>query len=149
MDNISEGIIEGRLGILGRSDLSPLPFFGGGATRESESFGDLGGSMKLRHPASIFFMKPLLLIVLLLTTNIRAQDGSFSGTVFDLDSGRVQVINGSVDCPQPKDTLLQTMRRINAELAESNARLSAEIAASNQLYELRRQTRILQEIADK
>jgi hypothetical protein len=92
-------------------------------------------------------MKKLLLLVLL--SSAQAQDGSFNGTVFDLDSGRVQVINGSVDCPQPKDTLLQTMRRINAELKESNARLSAEIAASNQLYELRRQTRLLQEIADK
>jgi 2-methylcitrate dehydratase PrpD len=93
-------------------------------------------------------MKKLLLL-LTLATNIQAQDGSFSGTVFDLDSGRIQVINGSVDSPQPKDTLLQTMRRINAELKESNARLSAEIAASHQLEELRRQTRLLQEIADK
>jgi FtsZ-binding cell division protein ZapB len=41
------------------------------------------------------------------------------------------------------------MRRINAELKESNDRLSAEIAASHQLEELRRQTRLLQEIADK
>jgi 2-methylcitrate dehydratase PrpD len=93
-------------------------------------------------------MKKLLLL-LTLATNIQAQDGSFSGTVFDLDSGRIQVINGSVDSPQPKDTLLQTMRRINAELKESNDRLSAEIAASHQLEELRRQTRLLQEIADK
>jgi hypothetical protein len=92
-----------------------------------------------------YLMKKLLLLVLLSS----AQAQQFNGTVFDLDSGRVQVINGSVDCPQPRDTLLQTMRRINAELAESNARLSAEIAASNQLYELRRQTRLLQEIADK
>ena len=94
-------------------------------------------------------MKPLLLIVLLLTTNIRAQDGSFSGTVYDLDSGRIQIISGSVTALAPKETTLQTLRRINAELAESNARISAEIAASNQLEELRRQTRILQEIADK
>jgi 2-methylcitrate dehydratase PrpD len=93
-------------------------------------------------------MKKLLLL-LTLATNIQAQDGSFSGTVFDLDSGRIQVINGSVDSPQPKDTLLQTMRRINAELKESNDRLSAEIAASHQLEELRRQTRLLQQIADK
>jgi FtsZ-binding cell division protein ZapB len=93
-------------------------------------------------------MKKLLLL-LTLATNIQAQDGSFSGTVFDLDSGRVQAINGSIESPQPKDTLLQTMRRINAELKESNDRLSAEIAASHQLEELRRQTRLLQEIADK
>jgi hypothetical protein len=95
-------------------------------------------------------MKPLLLIALLLTTNIRAQDGSFSGTVYDLDSGRIQVISGSVDCPKPKEsTYLATLRRINAELAESNARMSAEIAANNQLYELREQTRLLRKIANQ
>ena len=90
-------------------------------------------------------MKKLLLLVLL--SNAQAQQ--FNGTVFDLETGRIQVINGSVDSPQPRETLLQTMRRINAELEESNARLSAEIAANNQLEELRRQTRLLQEIADK
>lgn len=94
-------------------------------------------------------MKPLLLIVLLLTTNIRAQDGSFSGTVYDLDSGRIQVISGSVTAPEPKETTLQILRRVNAELAESNARLSAEIAASNQLYELQEQTRLLRKIANQ
>jgi len=94
-------------------------------------------------------MKKLLLLPLLLS-NTLAQDGSFNGTVYDLDSGRIQVINGSVDCPKPKeDTYLSTLRRINAELAESNARISAEIAASQQLYELQEQTRLLRKIADK
>ena len=94
-------------------------------------------------------MKKLLLLPLLLS-NTLAQDGSFNGTVYDLNSGRVQVINGSVDCPKPKEnTYLTTLRRINAELAESNARLSAEIAANNQLYELREQTRLLRKIANQ
>jgi len=80
----------------------------------------------------------------------QAQDGQFNGTVYDLNSGRIQVISGSVDCPKPKeDTYLSTLRRINAELAESNARLSAEIAANQQLYELQEQTRLLRKIADK
>jgi hypothetical protein len=104
--------------------------------------------MKLRHPASNLFMKPLL-IVLLLTANIQAQDGSFNGTVYDLDSGRIQVISGSVDIKPKEDTYLSTLRRINAELAESNARMSAEITANNQLYELREQTRLLRKIADQ
>jgi hypothetical protein len=91
-------------------------------------------------------MKKLLLLPLLLS-NTLAQDGSFNGTVYDLDSGRIQVINGSVTAP--KETSLQILQRINAELAESNARISAEIAASQQLYELQEQTRLLRKIADK
>jgi hypothetical protein len=105
--------------------------------------------MRLRHPASNLFMKKLLLIPLLLSNTV-AQDGSFNGTVYDLDSGRIQVISASVECPKPKeDTYLSTLRRINAELAESNARLSAEITANNQLYELREQTRLLRKIANQ
>jgi hypothetical protein len=104
--------------------------------------------MKLRHPASNLFMKPLL-IVLLLTANIQAQDGSFSGTVYDLNSGRIQVISGTTEVKPIESPYLTTLRRINAELAESNARLSAEITANNQLYELREQTRLLRKIADQ
>ena len=93
-------------------------------------------------------MKKLLLIPLLLS-NTLAQDGSFNGTVFDLDSGRIQVIRGSVEVKPVESPYLTTLRRINAELAESNARLSAEIAANNQLYELREQTRLLRKIANQ
>jgi hypothetical protein len=92
-------------------------------------------------------MKKLLLLILL--SNAQAQDGSFSGRVFDLDSGRTQVIRGSVDIKPAESPYLSTLRRINAELAESNARLSAEIAANQQLYELQEQTRLLRKIADK
>jgi hypothetical protein len=91
-------------------------------------------------------MKKLLLLILL--SNAQAQDGSFNGTVVDLDSGRIQVISGSVEV-KPQETSLQILRRINAELAESNARISAEIAANNQLYELQEQTRLLRKIANK
>jgi len=78
-----------------------------------------------------------------------AQAQGFNGTIYDLNSGRTQIINGSIDGVQPRETYLQALRRINAELAESNARLSAEIAASQQLYQLREQTRLLREIANK
>jgi hypothetical protein len=145
----SEGIIEGNTANAGLSDLSPLPIFGGGETRhENAEASKAWGPMKLRHPASNFFMKKLLLIPLLLS-NTLAQDGSFNGTVYDLDSGRIQVISGSVDVKPKEDTYLSTLRRINAELAESNARISAEITANNQLYELREQTRLLRKIADQ
>jgi hypothetical protein len=92
-------------------------------------------------------MKKLLLLALV--TSVQAQDGSFNGTIYDLDSGRIQVISGSVDIKPKEDTYLETLRRINAELAESNARISAEIAASNQLSELQEQTRLLRKIADQ
>jgi hypothetical protein len=145
----SEGIIEGNTANAGLSDLSPLPIFGGGETRhENAKASKAGGPMKLRHPASNLFMKKLLLLPLLLS-NVLAQDGSFNGTVYDLDSGRIQVINGSVDVKPKENSYLATLRRINAELAESNARLDAELAASRQLYELREQTRLLREIANK
>lgn len=93
-------------------------------------------------------MKKLLLIPLLLS-NTLAQDGSFNGTILDLDSGRTQIINGSVEVKPSESPYLTTLRRINAELAESNARLSEEIAANNQLYELREQTRLLRKIANQ
>jgi hypothetical protein len=93
-------------------------------------------------------MKKLLLLPLLLS-NTLAQDGSFNGTVYDLNSGRIQVIRGSVEVKPTESPYLTTLRRINAELAESNARMSAEITANNQLYELREQTRLLRKIADQ
>jgi hypothetical protein len=93
-------------------------------------------------------MKPLLLLLLLLS-NTLAQDGSFNGTIYDLDSGRTQIINGSITAPEPQETTLQILRRVNADLAESNARISAEIAANNQLYELQEQTRLLRKISEK
>ena len=92
-------------------------------------------------------MKKLLLLALV--TSVQAQDGSFSGTVYDLDSGRTQIISGSLDIKPKEDTYLSTLRRINAELAESNARLDAEIAASQQLAELQEQTRLLRKIANQ
>lgn len=95
-----------------------------------------------------YLMKKLLLLPLLLS-NTLAQDGSFNGTVFDLDSGRIQVISGSIQTQPKESTYLSTLRSINAELAESNARLSAEISANNQLYELREQTRLLRKIANQ
>jgi len=50
----SEGIIEGRLGILGRSDLSPFPLFGGGETRHANAETSLifGEISEVRQPAS-------------------------------------------------------------------------------------------------
>ena len=142
------GITEGHTENSGCSDLSPVTYFGSGATpHENAKLCQFGGISIAAPPRSHYFMKKYLALLIVGASVSYGQQ--FNGTVFDLDSGRIQVINGTINCPQPKDTPLQTMRRINAELRESNARLSAEIAASNQLEELRRQTRLLKEIADK
>ena len=93
-------------------------------------------------------MKRLLLLPLLLSNTI-AQDGSFNGTIYDLDSGRVQVISGSVDTQPRENPYLEALQRVNAELSESIARMDAELAASQQLSELREQTRLLRKIANQ
>jgi hypothetical protein len=90
-------------------------------------------------------MKKLLLLALISS----AQAQNFSGTAFDLETGRMQIISGSIDSLNTKETMLQKYKRMNNELAEFDARLNAESAASQQLYELREQTRLLQKIADK
>jgi hypothetical protein len=76
------------------------------------------------------------------------QDGNFSGSVFDPRTGRTQTINGSVEIQPKENPYLSTLRRINAEMAESNARLSAEISANDQLNELRRQSEALEKLAE-
>ena len=91
-------------------------------------------------------MRWLIIFALTVDTSF-GQDGNFSGTVFDLQTGRSQVINGTVDVPPQEETTLQRLRRMNAELAESNARLDADLAANRQLYEMREQTRLLEKIS--
>jgi len=94
-------------------------------------------------------MKKLLLL-LTLATNIQAQDGSFSGTVFDLDSGRIQVIRGEVEQPyQPYQPQIDAYRRIIADTQASIDRMRAESEARAQLRELREQTELLRKIANE
>ena len=74
----------------------------------------------------------------------------FNGTIYDLNSGRVQVLNGNIMQPNnPRDESIATLRRINAELEVSLANQRQEYELRQQTYELQRQTRLLQEIADK
>ena len=74
----------------------------------------------------------------------------FNGTVYDLNSGRFQVINGNIQQPNnPRDESIAILRRLNAELEVSLANQRQEHELRQQTYELQRQTRLLQEIADK
>ena len=77
----------------------------------------------------------------------------FNGTVFDLDTGRIQVINGSVS---PDDSVaamrqrtLDGYRRMNAELEVSIANMRAESEMASQTRELREQTELLRKISNE
>jgi hypothetical protein len=74
----------------------------------------------------------------------------FNGTVFDLDTGRIQVINGEIEKPhQPYQPQIDAYRRIIADTQASIDRMRAESAAREQLSELREQTELLRKIANE
>lgn len=96
------------------------------------------------------FMKYLVLLIVGASVSYGQQ---FNGTVFDLDTGRIQVINGSVS---PDDSVaamrqrtIDSYRRMNAELEVSIANMRAESEARAQLRELREQTELLRKIANE
>ena len=77
----------------------------------------------------------------------------FNGTVFDLDTGRIQVINGSISednsVAAMRQRTIEGYRRMNAELEVSIANMRAESEARAQLRELREQTELLRKIANE
>ena len=93
-------------------------------------------------------MKYLALLLLIGASTCYGQ--SFNGTVYDVNTGRMQVINGNINQPtNPREDSLTILRRLNAELEVSLANQRQEMELRNQTYELQRQTRLLQQIADK
>ncbi len=144
------GIIEGHTENSGCSDLSPVTFFGSGETRMQmrEALGGIKGpSRVLRHLAPNTFMKYLVLLVIGASVSYGQQ---FNGTIFDLDSGRIQVINGEVEQPyQPYQPQIDIYRRIAEEAQASIDRMRAESEARAQLRELREQTELLRKIANE
>ena len=95
-------------------------------------------------------MKKLLLLVLINNTGYSQQ---FNGTVYDLDSGRIQVISGTVS---PDDSVaairqstIEGYRRMNAELEVSIANMRAQAEMERQTRELREQTELLRKIANE
>ena len=92
-------------------------------------------------------MKKLLLLALISSTGYSQQ---FNGTVFDLDSGRIQVIRGEVEQPyQPYQPQIDIYRKIAADAQASIDRMRAESEARAQLRELREQTELLRKIANE
>jgi hypothetical protein len=82
-------------------------------------------------------------------TTCFGQGGNFSGTAFDLQTGRTQVISGTIEQEQPSahEKLMQTYRGITESSRQSTAEMQAQGARwelENQTRELEKQTRILQ-----
>lgn len=74
----------------------------------------------------------------------------FNGTVFDLDSGRIQVINGNIDSStSSRDDSIVRLRRMNAELEVSIANMRQQEELARQTRELREQTELLRKIANE
>ena len=75
--------------------------------------------------------------------------GSFSSTSYD--TGNYRVTTGIYTVPKPSitDEVIAAYRRMNDELSREIAESRRNFYAREQIEELKRQTRVLQEIADK
>ena len=98
----------------------------------------------------INFMKYLALLLVGASVSYGQQ---FNGTVFDLDSGRIQLINGRVSPDDGvaaiRQSTLEGYRRMNAELEVSIANMRAQAEMERQTRELREQTELLRKIANE
>ena len=122
----------------------------GDSHANAEEFNGWGAIGFCATPLPISFMKYLALLLVGASVSYGQQ---FNGTVFDLDTGRIQVINGSIS---PDDSVaamrqrtIDGYRRMNAELEVSIANMRAESEAQAQLRELREQTELLRKIANE
>lgn len=143
------GIIEGHTENSGCSDLSPATLsFGSGETRmQMRKKSIAGGLLISAPPRSRYFMKYLAILAVGASVSYGQ---SFNGTVYDLDTGRIQTINGQIEKPyQPYQPQIDAYSRIIAETQASIDRMRAESEARAQLRELREQTELLRKIADQ
>jgi len=141
------GITEGNTMF---SDLSPATYFGSGETcmqMRVASEGVKGPSEACATSLPINFMKYLAMLLVGASASYGQQ---FNGTVVDLDSGRIQVINGEIEKPyEPYQPQIDIYRRIAEDAQASIDRMRAESEARAQLRELREQTELLRKIADQ
>jgi hypothetical protein len=125
--------------------------FGGGETRhENARASKIGGSMKLRHPASNLFMKYLIMLVIGASVSYGQQ---FSGTGYNLNNGEFLIIRGTIDSTVDSNQVhrerMARYRQMNAELSASINAMRAEAEMANQTRELREQTELLRKIANE
>ena len=93
-------------------------------------------------------MKKLLLL-LLINSSIFAQE--FDGTILDLDSGRIQVIDGGLtkNAWEPYERPTISYDQMCSEIAASTRSLRQEFLARQQIIELQEQTELLRKIANQ
>ena len=75
---------------------------------------------------------------------------SFNGTIYDVNSGRIQSINGEIERPyQPYQPQIDAYKKIIENSKARIAEMRAESEAQAQLRELREQTYLLRKIANE
>jgi len=133
------------------SDLSPVTYFWRrGDSHANAKASKIGGSMKLRHPASNLFMKYLTMLVIGASVSYGQQ---FSGTGYNLNNGDFLIIQGAIDSTtdsnQAHRERISRYRQMNAELEASIATMRMEAEMARQTRELREQTQLLRKISNE
>lgn len=104
----------------------------------------------MRQPRSRYFMKYLMLLIV--AANV-SYGQNFNGTVFDLDTGRLQVISGSIDQSKSRSEVYQEIidrtREDRLRIQADTDRIWAEMAAARAQEQLEEQTRLLRKIANE
>ena len=74
----------------------------------------------------------------------------FNGTIFDVNSGRIQVINGETEPEyKPYQPQIDAYKKIIADTQARIDRMTAESEAREQTHQLRMQTEYLRRIAER
>jgi hypothetical protein len=74
----------------------------------------------------------------------------FNGTIYDVDTGRIQAINGEIEKPhQPYQPQIDAYKKIIADTQARIVQMRAESEAREQTHQLRMQTEYLRKIAEK
>ena len=77
--------------------------------------------------------------------------GSFNATTYGVDGRDIRITTGTYTAPKPniRDEIIANYRRMNEELSADIARSRQLSELRQQTYELEEQTRILREIANE
>ena len=89
-------------------------------------------------------------LVLLIVGASVSYGQQFNGTIFDLDTGRIQVIRGETETEyKPYQPQIDAYTKIIADNQARIDRMTAESEAREQTHQLRMQTELLRKIAEK
>jgi hypothetical protein len=98
----------------------------------------------------ISLMAKIVPIILIFSVG-HAEEISFTGYAFDTQNGNVSVINGSFtqDTIKKQEKISSDYRKMNDEVEASIKETRRQIEAANQLFELQKQTELLEKIFQK